>query len=167
MNTASITQFKGDESRLKSEVPIAHRLTPEYHQLEVERVFKKSWLIVASALDLPQRGSYLVTDVPPLKASLLVVRGDDLVRRGECGEELIGVPVARLRQKRQQREDTEPFHAPGFLKCFFSTGQAKGSEMSDPLNIRFCYQEKFPPQTDPFVPRPVPSHAIPSAGKVT
>ena len=77
MNTASITQFKGDESRLKSEVPIAHRLTPEYHQLEVERVFKKSWLIVASALDLPQRGSYLVTDVPPLKASLLVVRGDD------------------------------------------------------------------------------------------
>ena len=59
MNTASITQFKGDESRLKSEVPIAHRLTPEYHQLEVERVFKKSWLIVASALDLDRKSTRL------------------------------------------------------------------------------------------------------------
>ena len=27
--------------------------------------------------DLPQRGSYVVVDVPPLKASLLVVRGED------------------------------------------------------------------------------------------
>jgi Rieske 2Fe-2S family protein len=77
MNQESITVFKGDESRLSSVVPIAHRMTREYHAQEVEKVFRKSWLVVASALDIPKRGNYLVTDVPPLKASLLVVRGED------------------------------------------------------------------------------------------
>lgn len=77
MNQESITVFKGDESRLSSVVPIAHRMTREYHAQEVEKVFRKGWLVVASALDIPKRGNYLVTDVPPLKASLLVVRGED------------------------------------------------------------------------------------------
>jgi len=78
MSGESITVFKGDESRLSEKVSIAHRFSKEFHSKEVELVFKKSWLVVASALDLPHKGSYLVTDVPPLKASLLVVRGEDM-----------------------------------------------------------------------------------------
>jgi phenylpropionate dioxygenase-like ring-hydroxylating dioxygenase large terminal subunit len=77
----TITQFKGDRSRLKSIVPIAERVTPEFYAREVEQIFKKAWLIVASSADLKNKGDYLVTEVPPLKASLLIVRGDDDVIR--------------------------------------------------------------------------------------
>lgn len=73
----SITVFKGDIDALSSTVDIAHRLTPEFHALEVERVFRRAWLPIANVSQLAEPGSYLVTDVPPLKASLLVVRGDD------------------------------------------------------------------------------------------
>jgi Rieske 2Fe-2S family protein len=77
MSTESITIFKGDESRLKNIIPIAQRVTPEFYQSEQANIFRRAWLVVASAADLKEKGSYLVTDVPPLKASLLIVRGDD------------------------------------------------------------------------------------------
>ena len=72
-----ITVFQGDRSRLKSIVPIAERVTPEFHAREVERIFRRAWLVIANVAELKAPGDYLVTDVPPLKASLLVVRGDD------------------------------------------------------------------------------------------
>ena len=77
MQSQSITVFKGDQSRLRNVVPIAERVTPAFHAREVERIFRRSWLVVANVAELTEPGSYLVTDVPPLKASLLVVRGDD------------------------------------------------------------------------------------------
>jgi phenylpropionate dioxygenase-like ring-hydroxylating dioxygenase large terminal subunit len=73
----SITRFKGDTSRLKTVIPIAERMTPAFYDNELVAIFRRAWLVVASAADLTEKGSYLVTDVPPLKASLLVVRGDD------------------------------------------------------------------------------------------
>src|SRR4051812_41951409 len=77
MSSETITVFKGDTSRLKNVIPIAERVTPDFFAEEQERIFRKAWLVVASAAELSEKGSYLVTDVPPLKASLLIVRGDD------------------------------------------------------------------------------------------
>jgi phenylpropionate dioxygenase-like ring-hydroxylating dioxygenase large terminal subunit len=73
----SFTIFKGDTSRLRNVVPVARRMTPEFHEAERAAIFKRSWLVAASALDLKQKGDFLVTDIPPLKASLLIVRGQD------------------------------------------------------------------------------------------
>ena len=77
MNNDSITVFKGDTSRLKNIIPIQERVEPNFYQQEVARIFKKAWLIVGSAEDLTEIGAYKVVDVPPLKASLVVVRSDD------------------------------------------------------------------------------------------
>ena len=72
-----ITKFAGDIGRGRNRVELAPRLTPEYFEKERERVFRKGWLVAASTTDLQEKGSYYVTDIPPLKASLLVVRGED------------------------------------------------------------------------------------------
>ena len=73
----SITKFRGDTSRLKSIVSIAERMTPEFYKKEQERIFRRAWLPVAAASDVAQSGSFITADVPPLKASLLIVRGED------------------------------------------------------------------------------------------
>jgi glycine betaine catabolism A len=75
--TESITIFKGDTSRLRNVIPIAERVTPGFYESEQAAIFRRSWLVVASASDVPSKGSFITTDVPPLKASLLIVRGDD------------------------------------------------------------------------------------------
>lgn len=77
----SITVFKGDASDLRSEINLLEKIQPEYFAKEVEKIFRRAWLPVASITDLQQRGSFVAVTVPPLKASLLVVRGrDDVVR---------------------------------------------------------------------------------------
>lgn len=81
MTVETFTVFKGDQSRLRNVIPIAERVTPDFYAEEQARIFRRSWLIAASALDLRNKGDYLVTDIPPLKMSLLIVRGqDDKVR---------------------------------------------------------------------------------------
>jgi phenylpropionate dioxygenase-like ring-hydroxylating dioxygenase large terminal subunit len=77
----SITIFKGDTSDLKSVVNLVEKIQPSHFEKEVEKIFRRAWLPVVSISDLPQRGSYVAVYVPPLKASVLVVRGqDDVVR---------------------------------------------------------------------------------------
>jgi Rieske 2Fe-2S family protein len=77
MNQVNHTQFLGDFSRLQSRVDIRERLKPEFYATEVERIFRRAWLPVASATDLPTENSYVVADVPPLNTSLIVARGPD------------------------------------------------------------------------------------------
>ena len=81
MNSAplapSITGFKGDRSKLESKVNLLERIQPDYFKGEVDKIFKKSWLPVTSTAELPEPGSFIVVDVPPLKASIVVVRGSD------------------------------------------------------------------------------------------
>jgi phenylpropionate dioxygenase-like ring-hydroxylating dioxygenase large terminal subunit len=81
MNSAplapSITVFKGDRSKLESKVNLLERIQPNYFKGEVDKIFKKSWLPVTSTVELPEPGSFIVVDVPPLKASIVVVRGSD------------------------------------------------------------------------------------------
>jgi phenylpropionate dioxygenase-like ring-hydroxylating dioxygenase large terminal subunit len=81
MGEPSITLFRGDTSRLKNKVPVTGRFTAEFHERERQKIFARAWLPVASALDVPQKGSYIAVDVPPMKTSLIIVRGDDGVVR--------------------------------------------------------------------------------------
>ena len=78
MGAPSITVFRGDTSRLKNVVPIRERFTREFHERERTRIFARAWLPVAAASDVADKGSYILADVPPLKANLIVVRGDDM-----------------------------------------------------------------------------------------
>jgi Rieske 2Fe-2S family protein len=77
MTNECITIFKGDTSRLRNTIPMTERLAPEFFDEEVKKIFSKSWLIIGTSKELVEKGSYIVTDVPPLKASLIIVRGED------------------------------------------------------------------------------------------
>ena len=77
MTEECITIFKGDTSRLKNTIPMVDRLSIEFYEKEVKNIFAKSWLIIGSSKELLNKGDYFVTDVPPLKASLIVTRGED------------------------------------------------------------------------------------------
>jgi len=60
---------------------VPDHLTPEYHALERDKVFRKSWLCIARASEVPERGSYVVKDLPTFKTSVIVIRGtDDKIR---------------------------------------------------------------------------------------
>lgn len=77
----SITIFKGDTGDLRNVVNLVEKIQPAHFELEVEKIYRRAWLPVVSVSELPQRGSYIEVNVPPLKTSLLVVRGqDDVVR---------------------------------------------------------------------------------------
>ena len=71
------TIFAGDTSRCEPRVNLAERFTPAFFARERDKIFRRAWLVAASLTDVPDKGSYYVTDIPPLKASLLVVRGED------------------------------------------------------------------------------------------
>jgi len=77
MNEITQTQFFGDFSRLRSRIDMLARLKPEFYAEEVERIFRRAWLPVASVTDLPKDNCYVVADVPPLSTSLVIARGDD------------------------------------------------------------------------------------------
>jgi len=50
---------------------------PAIYALEKERIFKKVWLKVATAWELPNPGDYKVKELPVADTSILVVRGKD------------------------------------------------------------------------------------------
>ncbi|MBD3744894.1 MAG: Rieske 2Fe-2S domain-containing protein [Sphingopyxis terrae] len=50
---------------------------PAVYALEKERIFKKVWLKVATAWELPQPGDYKVKEIPVADTSVLMVRGKD------------------------------------------------------------------------------------------
>jgi len=57
-------------------------ISPEYFELERERVFRRVWLNVGRVEDIPGPGDYLVRDLTACNASILIVRGKDGVIRG-------------------------------------------------------------------------------------
>ncbi|WP_215455112.1 hypothetical protein [Streptomyces sp. ATCC 21386] len=60
---------------LRDVVSVEDKLTQEYHDAVVEKVFRPSWLLVGNANDLPKQGSYFVLDVPTFNISVLVQPG--------------------------------------------------------------------------------------------
>ena len=62
-------------------VAVEPDISPEYFELERERVFKRCWLCVGRINELTEPGTYVVKDLPVLHTSVLLVRGrDDGVR---------------------------------------------------------------------------------------
>jgi len=77
MDDITHSVFRGDVESTPRRVPLAERLTPEFYQRERDIVFRKSWLAVARASEVPEKGSYVVKDLPTFKTSLIVIRGND------------------------------------------------------------------------------------------
>ena len=58
-------------------VPIEPYISPEYFELERERIFRRMWLNVGREEEIPKPGDYLVKDLPICNTSIVVVRGKD------------------------------------------------------------------------------------------
>ena len=56
-------------------------ISPEYFELERERIFRRVWLNVGRVEEIPQLGDYFVQDLAVANTSILVVRGQDGVVR--------------------------------------------------------------------------------------
>lgn len=63
-------------------VPTEPCISPEYFELERERVFRQVWLYVGRQEEIPQTGDFLVRNLPACKTSVILVRGKDGVIRG-------------------------------------------------------------------------------------
>ncbi len=74
--------IRGDQTGLKDRVDILEKISPEYYAQEKEKIFRRAWLCVAHASDLPEKGGYRVVEVPTFKASLLITRARDGKIRG-------------------------------------------------------------------------------------
>ncbi len=77
MNTSIQTQFAGNTGGLSNVLSLRDKITPEAFEREREKIFKKSWLMVAHTSDLPEDGSYIVRELPVANASLIIIRGRD------------------------------------------------------------------------------------------
>jgi len=58
-------------------LPIDKFYTPEYYQLEKEKIFKKSWLRVGVETQVANVGDYFVKELEACDTSLIIVRGRD------------------------------------------------------------------------------------------
>ena len=62
-------------------VPFEDSISPEFHELEREAIFRRAWLNVGRIDDLPRPGTWFTKDLVAAGTSLLVVRDmDDQVR---------------------------------------------------------------------------------------
>ncbi len=57
-------------------------ISPASFALERERIFRRSWLCVGNAAEIPERDDYIVREVAICDAQLLIIRGNDGVVRG-------------------------------------------------------------------------------------
>ncbi len=58
-------------------IPAEPYRSPAYFQREKDLIFRKVWLNLARAEELPENGDYVVRDIPTLNISVLLVRGAD------------------------------------------------------------------------------------------
>lgn len=58
-------------------VPTEPCISPEYFELERERVFKKVWLYVGRVEEIPNPGNYLMKELPSARTSVVIVRRKD------------------------------------------------------------------------------------------
>jgi phenylpropionate dioxygenase-like ring-hydroxylating dioxygenase large terminal subunit len=62
-------------------VPVEPYRSPEYFELEREKVFKRAWLYAGRVEMVPEPTSFFVKDIEVIKASVLITRGKDGVIR--------------------------------------------------------------------------------------
>ena len=58
-------------------IPIEPCVSPEYFELERERIYKQTWLNVGRIEQLPRPGDYFVKDLPVCDTSIILTRGRD------------------------------------------------------------------------------------------
>ena len=58
-------------------LPVEPYISREFFEREREKIFKRAWLQVARVEDIPNPGDYLVRKLEVLKASVIIVRGQD------------------------------------------------------------------------------------------
>ena len=85
-------------------------ISPEYFELERERVFRRTWLYVGRVEAIPEPGDYFVQDIAVCRASILVIRGTDRVIRAFHN-------VCSHRGNKLVWDDTGS--CPGVLSCGF------------------------------------------------
>jgi phenylpropionate dioxygenase-like ring-hydroxylating dioxygenase large terminal subunit len=61
--------------RTQMSVPVERYISPEFHRLEVERLWKRVWQMACREEDLPDVGSYVVYEIAGV--SVIVVRSDE------------------------------------------------------------------------------------------
>lgn len=79
---ASLDHIRRSVPQIRDELGVApvsvHAIRdPAIYALEKERLFKKVWLKVATAWELPNPGDYKVKEMPVADTSVLIVRGKD------------------------------------------------------------------------------------------
>ena len=62
-------------------IPVEPFISEEHFHLERQRLWPNVWLMTGRAEHIPEPGDYFIKDIPPLNASLIVVRGRDRVVR--------------------------------------------------------------------------------------
>lgn len=95
-------------------VPTDMYWRPEWYEKEIEAIFRRTWLHIASAHEIPNVGDFVVKDVPPLRHKVIVVRGKDekiRVFQNVCTHR--GSDV-ELSDKGNCKRFTCPFHAWSF-----------------------------------------------------
>src|SRR6516225_9914593 len=55
-------------------------ISPEFHELEREAIFKRAWLNVGRIEQLPRHGSFFTKEIPAADTSIVVVRDGEQVR---------------------------------------------------------------------------------------
>jgi len=76
MNEFVRTAFHG-AAGLKDVIDLRDRISPATFEREREKIFKKSWLMIGHASDLPVDGSYVIRELPVANTSLIVIRSRD------------------------------------------------------------------------------------------
>jgi nitrite reductase/ring-hydroxylating ferredoxin subunit len=71
----SISQIRAELGT--APVPVEAIRNPEIYEIEREKVFKRSWLKVATEWEIPKVGDYKVKEMPVADTSVLIVRGKD------------------------------------------------------------------------------------------
>src|SRR5690348_1444336 len=56
-------------------------MSPEFYDVEREKIFRTCWLCVGEMIDIPEPGDFLIKDLPVCSTSILAVRGHDGVVR--------------------------------------------------------------------------------------
>ena len=62
-------------------VPVEPFISPEYFELERERIFRRTWINVGRVQEIPNSGDYFVRNIAAGKASVIIIRGRDNVIR--------------------------------------------------------------------------------------
>jgi phenylpropionate dioxygenase-like ring-hydroxylating dioxygenase large terminal subunit len=65
-----------------TEVTVEEHLSEAHFNLEVERVFRRTWIFAAMESDIRKQGDYIVREYPGIKASVILTRGKDGKVRG-------------------------------------------------------------------------------------